>query len=54
MVGDAPVVESMLSFRSIWEAESMIRVADSDVESLKCDRGGRFYGGGRKRRRINA
>ena len=29
--------------RSVWEAESAIGVADSDVVSLKCDRGGRFY-----------
>ena len=38
MVGGAGFVESMLSFRSVWEAESVIGVADFDVESLRCDR----------------
>ena len=44
MVGGAGVVESMLSFRSVWEAESIIGVADFNMKSLKCDRGGRFLG----------
>ena len=38
----------------VWEASSAIGVADSDVGSTKCDRGGRFYRGMRSRRRINA
>ena len=29
--------ESMLSFRSVWDNGNAIWVADSDVESLKCD-----------------
>ena len=37
-------LRELLSFRSVWEAESVTGVADSDVESLKCDRGRRFYG----------
>ena len=37
-------LRELLSFRSVWEAESVTGVADSDVESLlKCDRGRRFY-----------
>ena len=39
------VVESMLSFRSVWEAESVIGVVDFNVETLKRDRGRRFYRG---------
>ena len=42
------VVESMLRFRSVWEAESVRGVADFHVEGLKCDRGRRFYRGAAK------
>ena len=28
---------------SVWEVVTVTGVADSDVESLKCDRGRRFY-----------
>ena len=39
------MVESMLSFTSICEAANVTGVAEFDVVSLKCDRGGRFYQG---------
>ena len=41
--GNATVVESMLSFTSVWEAQTVRGVADSDVEGLNCERGCRFY-----------
>ena len=34
MVGQPCDIESMLPFKSVWEAKSVIGVADSDVESL--------------------
>ena len=46
-------MEAMLSFRSVWEAECVIGVADYDVERLKCDRGGRFYRASARRRGID-
>ena len=54
MLPEPGVEESMLSFRSVWEALSAIVVADSDVESLKCDKCRRFYDSRDGRRRFNA
>ena len=43
MGGSAVVVESLLSFRSVWDAFCARGVTESDVESLKCDSGHRFH-----------
>ena len=44
----------MLSLRSVWEAESVIGLADSDGGRLKRERGRRFYGPLGRRRIIHA
>ena len=51
-IGVVDVVESMLSFASVWEAKSVIGVVDFDMGTLKCDRVARFYSSAASFRRI--